>query len=103
MLAAIGLAAGDWGGLGAVSAKSAGGLAYLVLAGTVATFGAYVWLLGVVSPGRVATFGFVNPAVAVLLGWALAGEPIGIGAVAATAVIVASVAVVVSEREPAAA
>ena len=87
----------------AISGRSLGGLAYLVLAGTVATFGAYVWLLRVVDPARVATFGFVNPAVAVFLGWALAGEPVGLGAIVSTVVIVAAVAVVVSERAPRAA
>jgi drug/metabolite transporter (DMT)-like permease len=86
-----------------VSGRSLGGLAYLILAGTVATFGAYVWLLRVVDPGRVATYGFVNPAVAVLLGWAIAGEPIGVGAIVSTVVIIAAVAVVVSERAPKAA
>jgi drug/metabolite transporter (DMT)-like permease len=82
-----------------VSARSAGGLAYLVVFGTVVTFSAYVWLLRVVSPSRVATYAFVNPAVAVLLGWGLAGESLSVGAVLASVVIVAAVAVAVSERE----
>jgi drug/metabolite transporter (DMT)-like permease len=103
ILAAIAVALGEPADLGAISGKSAGGLAYLVVAGTVAAFAAYVWLLHHVEPSRVATFGFVNPVVAVLLGWALAGEPIGAGALVATAVIVGAVAVVVTEREPGAA
>jgi drug/metabolite transporter (DMT)-like permease len=86
-----------------VTGRSLGGLAYLVVFGTVLTFSAYVWLLRVVAPARVATYAFVNPAVAVVLGWALAGESLTAGAVVASAVIVAAVAVAVSERETAAA
>jgi drug/metabolite transporter (DMT)-like permease len=82
-----------------VSGRSIAGLAYLVVFGTVLTFSAYVWLLRVVAPARVATYAFVNPAVAVVLGWALAGESLTAGAVVASAVIVAAVAVAVSERE----
>jgi drug/metabolite transporter (DMT)-like permease len=82
-----------------VSARSIGGLAYLVVFGTVLTFSAYMWLLRVVAPARVATYAFVNPAVAVVLGWAVAGESLTAGAVVASAVIVAAVAVAVSERE----
>ncbi len=84
-----------------VSGRSVGGLVYLVVFGTVLTFSAYVWLLRVVAPARVATYAFVNPVVAVVLGWALAGESLTAGAVIATAVIVVAVAVAVSEREPA--
>jgi drug/metabolite transporter (DMT)-like permease len=84
-----------------VTGRSIGGLAYLVVLGTVLTFSAYVWLLRVVAPARVATYAFVNPAVAVVLGWAVAGESLTAGAVIASAVIVAAVAVAVSERDPA--
>jgi drug/metabolite transporter (DMT)-like permease len=84
-----------------VSGRSMGGFAYLIVFGTVLTFSAYVWLLRVVAPARVATYAFVNPAVAVVLGWALAGESLTAGAVIASAVIVVAVAVAVSEREPA--
>jgi len=82
-----------------VSARSAGGLAYLIVFGTVVTFSAYVWLLRVVSPSRGATYAFVNPAVAVILGWGLAGESLSVGAVLASVVILVAVAVAVSERD----
>lgn len=81
-----------------VSAKSFVGLAYLVLFGTVATFSAYIWLLRVAQPNRVATYAFVNPAVAVVIGWAVAGEKLTAGALVATTVIVAAVAFAVLER-----
>jgi drug/metabolite transporter (DMT)-like permease len=82
-----------------VTARSAGGLAYLIVLGTVVTFSAYVWLLRHVAPSRVATYAFVNPVVAVVLGWAVGDESLSAGAVLATLVIVAAVAVAVSERE----
>ena len=81
-----------------ISGKSVLGLSYLVLAGTVVTFSAYMWLLGRVAPTRVATYAFVNPVVAVLLGWALADETLDAATLAATAVIVAAVAVAVTAR-----
>jgi drug/metabolite transporter (DMT)-like permease len=87
--------------LAGVTGRSIGGLAYLIVFGTVVTFSAYVWLLRVVAPARVATYAFVNPAVAVVLGWAVAGESLTAGALIASAVIVAAVAVAVSERETA--
>jgi drug/metabolite transporter (DMT)-like permease len=82
--------------LGAVSGKSVAGLVYLVLMGTVVTFGAYMWLLGHIPASRVATYAFVNPVVAVLIGWAIAGEPLSLGTLAATGVIVAAVAVAIT-------
>jgi drug/metabolite transporter (DMT)-like permease len=105
LLTVIALASGELTGasLDHVSARSAAGLVYLVVLGTVVTFSAYVWLLREVAPSRVATYAFVNPTVAVVLGWALAGESLTAGALVATAVIVLAVAVAVSEREPAAA
>jgi drug/metabolite transporter (DMT)-like permease len=101
ILTVIALASGELsaGRLAHVSGRSAGGLAYLIVLGTVVTFSAYVWLLRQVAPSRVATYAFVNPAVAVVIGWALAGESLSAGAVVASAVIVVAVAVAVSERE----
>jgi drug/metabolite transporter (DMT)-like permease len=100
MLAAVALVSGEAGELhmAVVSAKSLGGVAYLVVMGTVVTFSAYMWLLRHVAPTRVATYAFVNPAVAVLLGWAVAGEHLSAGTLLATAVIIGAVAVAVSDR-----
>jgi len=99
-LAAVSLVSGEAGSFsaGAVSGRSLGGLAYLVTMGTVVTFSAYMWLLRHVTPTRVATYAFVNPAVAVLLGWAVAGESLSSGTLLATAVIIGAVAVAVSDR-----
>jgi drug/metabolite transporter (DMT)-like permease len=75
-------------------------LAYLTLAGSVVAFTAYSWLLSVTTPARVATYAYVNPLVAVLLGWALGGEPLTPRALVATVVIVAAVALIIGARTP---
>jgi drug/metabolite transporter (DMT)-like permease len=67
---------GEWHRLdiGAVSSRSALALAYLTLVGS-AAFVAYAWLLRVAPTPLVSTYAYVNPLVAVLLGYFLAGEP----------------------------
>jgi drug/metabolite transporter (DMT)-like permease len=98
-LLAISVASGEAGdvSISAVSGRSWFGLGYLIVMGTVVTFTAYVWLLRHVPPTRVATYAFVNPAVAVLLGWSIAGESLSPGTLLATLVIVGAVAVAVSD------
>jgi drug/metabolite transporter (DMT)-like permease len=76
-------------------------LGYLIVFGSIIGFNAYVWLLGVVAPSRVATYAFVNPVVAVLLGWAMAGEPLTARTLLASAVIVGAVALITfAKRRP---
>jgi drug/metabolite transporter (DMT)-like permease len=57
-----------------VTLKSLLSVVYLAIFGSVVGFTAYVWLLRVVSPARVSTYAFVNPVIAVFLGWTLGGE-----------------------------
>jgi drug/metabolite transporter (DMT)-like permease len=108
LLLAAGTLAGEWGRveLAAVSARSALALLYLILFGSLVGFTAYVWLLRHVEVAKVSTYAYVNPVVAVLLGWALAGEALTARTGAAAAVIVAAVAVITGarrQRDPAAA
>lgn len=84
--------------IGAVSPASLAGLGYLIVFGTLVTFNAYVWLLGVVAPARVATYAFVNPVVAVFVGWAIADEALTPAALIAIAIIVLAVAATVTAR-----
>ncbi len=77
-----------------VSAISWLSLAYLILFGSIIAFTAYTWLHMVVPPSRVATYAYVNPVVAVLLGWAFASEPTGVFTWIAMLVILAGVALV---------
>ena len=60
-----------------VSLRSVAALAYLVVFGSLCGFTSFVWLMAVEPPARVATYAFVNPVVAVLLGCVLADEPVG--------------------------
>ncbi len=62
--------------LSAVTARSAGGLVYLIVFGSLIAFTAYVWLLEHCSPTIVSTHTYVNPIVAVLLGWLMGGETV---------------------------
>lgn len=80
--------------LEAVSLRSALGLVYLIVLGSIVAFSAYIWLLRVSTPARVSTYAYVNPVVAVLLGWALAGEALTPRMVVAATVIVAGVALI---------
>jgi drug/metabolite transporter (DMT)-like permease len=66
-------------------------LAYLVVAGSIVAFTAYVWLLHHESPTKVGTYAYVNPVVAVLVGHFLGDEPLGIRAALGTALVLASV------------
>jgi drug/metabolite transporter (DMT)-like permease len=77
-----------------VSAHSAAALLYLIAFGSLVAFTAYVWLLEVSTPARVSTYAYVNPVVAVLLGWIFAGEPLTGQMLIAAAVIVGAVALI---------
>jgi drug/metabolite transporter (DMT)-like permease len=81
-----------------MTAESLAALAYLVVFGSLVGFTAYIWLLGHVSAASVSTYAYVNPVVAVLLGWALAGEPITARTLVAGGVIVAAVALITVGR-----
>ncbi len=98
LMLVVGAARGELGGfdITAVSDKSAAGWVYLVLAGSVLAFTAYVWLLQNVPISLVATYAYVNPAVAVVLGALLLGEAISWEVLVGGAVVIASVAIVVS-------
>jgi drug/metabolite transporter (DMT)-like permease len=84
--------------LAQVSAKSLLALGYLVVFGAIVAFTAYVWLMRVASPVLVSTYAYVNPVVAVLLGWAFAGEPLTTGTLIAAAVILTGVALITSAQ-----
>lgn len=80
--------------LARVSLRSLLGLAYLAVFGSLVAYSAYFWLLQRRPPALVATHTYVNPIVALLLGWALAGEAITSRIVFSAAAVVAAVALV---------
>jgi drug/metabolite transporter (DMT)-like permease len=85
-----------------VSRESAIGLVYLITFGSLIGFTSYIWLLDKVSPARLGTYAYVNPIVAVLLGWAIAGEKLSIRTGVAAAIVICAVALITSARSTAA-
>ncbi len=80
--------------LAAVSIKSFVGWAYLVTFGGLVGFTAYAYVLRETTPAKATTYAYVNPVVAVVLGWAFAGEPITIRTMVAAGIILAGVAMI---------
>ena len=78
----------------AVSAGAWLALAYLIVAGSIVGFTAYVWLIHHESPTKVGTYAYVNPVVAVLVGYFLGGEGLGLRAILGTACVLISVVVI---------
>jgi drug/metabolite transporter (DMT)-like permease len=99
-LLTIGLVRGERLVASQVSLASWLALAYLTVAGSMLAFTAYVWLLQHAPISLTATYAYVNPAVAVLLGALVLAEPVTAGIVAGGAVVVAGVALVVSTERP---
>jgi drug/metabolite transporter (DMT)-like permease len=98
LLILAGTLRGEWTGfeIAAVSRTSWLGLAYLLVFGSLIAFTAYSWLLKNAHPAMVATYAYVNPVIAVMLGWAIAGESftsqmsIGAGVIVGSVVLITS-------------
>jgi drug/metabolite transporter (DMT)-like permease len=69
-------------------------LAYLIVAGSIVAFTAYVWLIHHESPTKVGTYAYVNPVVAVLAGYFWGGEAIGLRTIVGTLLVLVSVVVI---------
>jgi drug/metabolite transporter (DMT)-like permease len=82
--------------LATVSKQSLLALGYLIVFGSFLGLNAYNWLLHHAPPARVATYAYVNPVVAMLLGWAIAGEAISLCTLFAAVVIIVGVVLVIS-------
>jgi drug/metabolite transporter (DMT)-like permease len=85
----------DWG---TVSTASWLGLVYLLIVGSLVGYTTYAWLLTVAPLPRIATYAYVNPVVAVFLGWLFLDEPLGVRTLVAAVVIVAAVVLIVTAR-----
>jgi drug/metabolite transporter (DMT)-like permease len=85
--------------LSSITARSVLSLAYLIVFGSVIAFTAFTWLVQVSTPSMVSTYAYVNPVIAVFVGWALAAEPLGLRTLVATGVILAGVALVTTRRK----
>lgn len=105
LLLVLALVAGDFKRLNLDNASwvSIGAFAYLTVFGSLVAFTAYSWLLNNVTPARAATYAYVNPVVAVLLGWLIASEPVTPKMMLAAAIIVGSVVLITTfghDRSP---
>jgi drug/metabolite transporter (DMT)-like permease len=100
MLIVLGFLAGEGKHLHgqAIALRSVAGLIYLIVFGSLLGFSAYIWLLGVVSTARISTYAYVNPIVAVFIGWVFGGEFLSARELLATGTIVAAVALILSHR-----
>ncbi len=94
----LGMAAGEIAGFDPTTVTSRALLAwaYLVVFGAIIAFTAYVYMLRVTTPAKASTYAYVNPVIAVLLGWALAGEPLNGRVLGAMLLIVPAVALIMS-------
>ncbi|HKJ93681.1 MAG TPA: EamA family transporter, partial [Longimicrobiales bacterium] len=96
ILLALGTVTGEAGriALHDVSARSLVALAYLVVFGSLIAYSCYVWLLQVAPASVVSTYAYVNPVIAVFLGWLVAGETVTARTIVAAAVIIGAVGLI---------
>jgi len=101
LLLFVGIATGELRRLhpGSISMLSLGSFIYLVIIGAVVGYTAYIWLLRHCEPAKVATYAYVNPIVAVLLGTLFAGETVTMRTLIAAALIIGSVALVITAQQ----
>jgi drug/metabolite transporter (DMT)-like permease len=100
LLALLGVATGELGDLdiAAITGRSAFAVVYLIVLGSLIAFTVYGWMLRVAPLPFVATYAYVNPIIAVILGAIILSEPLDVRTVVAGAVIVAAVALIVTAR-----
>jgi drug/metabolite transporter (DMT)-like permease len=100
MLLLVSAGLGEFRGFdaGSVSRGAWIALAYLILAGSIVAFTAYVWLIHHESPTKVGTYAYVNPVVAVALGYFFAGEAVGGRTLLGTVCVLASVIAITTSR-----
>jgi drug/metabolite transporter (DMT)-like permease len=100
---ALGLAAwlhGDFAALQieTITRRSWTAFVYLVIFGSLVGFSTFVWLLKHSTPARVSTYAYVNPVVAVFLGWLILSEPITLRTLIAAAIIITAVAIITTRK-----
>ena len=84
--------------LAAITQPSWAAFIYLILVGSLIGYSTFVWLMKHSTPARVATYAYVNPIVAVILGWLLLGEPVGPRTFTASVIIVAAVVIITVQK-----
>jgi drug/metabolite transporter (DMT)-like permease len=99
-VAALAVGEGSQFHIHSISLRSWLALGYLTVFGSIIGYSAYAHLLVTEPPARVATYAYVNPIVAVILGWAIAGESLSGRMAVAAAVILAAVVLVITSPHP---
>jgi drug/metabolite transporter (DMT)-like permease len=101
LLVPVSAAFGEWPRFhpSAVSTGAWAALVYLIIAGSIVGFTAYLWLIHHESPTKVGTYAYVNPVVAVAIGHWLGGEELGIRTVLGTLLVLGSVVAIMTERK----
>jgi len=101
LLVVAALAFGEFRGFhpGSVSRGTWLALLYLIVAGSIVGYTAYVWLIHHESPTKVGTYAYVNPVVAVVLGYFLGGEALGLRTILGTVFILISVVVITTTKK----
>lgn len=102
MLIILGTVTGEWSNLypDRITLRSGLSLLYLILFGSLIGFSAYIWLLKHTTPAKAATYAYVNPLVAVLIGWLWAGEALTLRVMAAAVIIIGSVVIITWPQRP---
>lgn len=97
----VGFVRGEWAAFdpSAVSSTSVFAFIYLMIFGSLIGFTAYSWLLKNAQPSMVATYAYVNPVIAVLLGWGIAGESLTGQMLIGAFIVVASVALITANKK----
>ena len=100
LLLLVGTITGEWGRLdiAKISLTSVVAVIYLIVFGALVAYTAYTYLINHAPPARAATYAYVNPVVAVFLGWLFRGEPLTIRTIIAAAIIIASVVIITTYR-----
>jgi drug/metabolite transporter (DMT)-like permease len=81
-----------------ISLKSLLSVFYLVVFGSIVGFTAFAWLLKNTSPARSSTYAYVNPIVAIIIGWAIGGEELTVRTMLAAAIIIGAVVMIITQR-----
>ncbi len=105
VLAGFAVVSGEWRAFSfsGVTMRSAAALFHIIFVGSAAAYSAYVWLLKNVSLAKAATYAYVNPLVAVFLGWAVGGERVTLPMAGGSVLIIFSTMLILSQKEKASA
>ncbi len=95
LIAGLAMGEGAQVHLEAIPLKSAAALGYLVTFGSIVGFSSYIWLLKKTDPALASSYAYVNPVVAITLGWVLAGESMNAGSLLAAGIILLAVVLIV--------